>query len=99
MQPGAGASLRVQLLGGLVDDGHEAGLEALEHGQQALAQVLQRGPGLVAERAQVLAGLGLVLGQPRPARSLLELFSQGRGLKLGHILSAAIFDCIDVHGD
>lgn len=33
------------------------------------------------------------------AGSLLQLFSQGGGFKLGHILSAAVFDCIHVHGN
>lgn len=29
--------------------------------------------------------------------SLLQLFAQGRGFKLGHIVSAAVFDCVHIH--
>uniref|UniRef100_A0A8C2FEK1 Uncharacterized protein n=1 Tax=Cyprinus carpio TaxID=7962 RepID=A0A8C2FEK1_CYPCA len=66
------------------DGGQDADLEALQHGHQALAEVLQRRLGLLAQRLQLLGGLGVVLRQA--AAALLERL-QARGQPLAQVVA------------
>uniref|UniRef100_A0A8C2NZV5 Uncharacterized protein n=1 Tax=Capra hircus TaxID=9925 RepID=A0A8C2NZV5_CAPHI len=62
----------------------DLGLELVRVGRQALAEVLQRRLGLLAQRLQLLGGLGVVLRQA--AAALLERL-QARGQPLAQVVA------------